>query len=278
MTKDSQPGHGPSSPAAPKQTEYDHHPAVLMLHGFFGNPRNWDACAAGLSACSRVLVPQFPLFGAQHRRDRLEHVMHFLGELLETEKARRVVVVGNSLGGQLAVTLATREPDRVAGLVLTGSSGLFERNFSNNIKRRPDREYLRGRIAEIFHDPSHVTEEMIDDVLDIAMDRHKALDALLLAKDIRETNVSPLLPRVRCPVLLIWGEDDKITPPSTAFEFQKLLPDARLVFLPKCGHAAMMEHPAEFNRLVEEFVQNVCTTPLHQSPPYLAIVNVQIGD
>ena len=240
-------------------------PVILMLHGFFGNPRNWDACAAALSPHARVLVPRLPLFGLHHRRDRIEHVLQFLGELLETEKAGHVIAIGNSLGGQLAVNLAVREPDRIAGLVLTGSSGLYERNLTNKIQRRPDRDWIRRRCAEIFYDPALVTEEMIDEVQAISRNRGMALDALLLAKSIRRVSVLELLPQVRCPVLLAWGEDDKITPPATAHEFQKLLPDSELIILPRCGHAAMMEHPAEFAHLVQKFIVRV--TDLIPLPP-----------
>src|ERR1044072_3013176 len=83
-------------------------PAVLMLHGFFGNPANWRACTERLSPQWRVLVPPLPLFGVKHREDRIEHVLKFLDELLAKENVRRIVIIGNSLGGQIGATFGLR--------------------------------------------------------------------------------------------------------------------------------------------------------------------------
>jgi 2-hydroxy-6-oxonona-2,4-dienedioate hydrolase len=234
-------------------------PAILMLHGFFGNAANWRACAELLSQRWRVLVPPLPLFGVKHREDRIEHVLKFLAELFTAENLRRVVIIGNSLGGQIGVNFALRWPERVAGLVLTGSSGLYERNLTNKVQRRPEREWLRARIAEIFFDPRHATEEMVDEIHALLNDRQKAFEILYLAKRIREDSVRELLPKLRCPVSLIWGADDRITPPETAWEFQALLPKAELHFIPECGHAAMMEQPEKFCELAENFLRRLIT-------------------
>ena len=232
-------------------------PVVLMLHGFFGGAHNWRACADALSPRYRVLAPQLPFFGLQPHEDRLGQVTDFLGGLMAEQNAGRMVIVGNSLGGHLAVNLALRAPERVVGLVLTGSAGLYERNLVRKIQRRPGRDWVRERIMEIFFDESLVTCEMVDEVLDLLDDRQKALGILRMAKTIRFASVRELLPQVRCPVLLIWGADDKITPPGTAREFQSLLPDADLHFISRCGHAPMMERPGEFTRLVEDFLRDV---------------------
>lgn len=227
---------------------------LLLLHGFFGNARNWRACVAAFSGRRNILAPQLPFFGLDHQADRIEHLMDYLRTLLVSHPAGQFVAVGNSLGGQLAVNLALRQPERVAGLVLTGSSGLYERNLTHRIQRRPPRDWVRGRIREIFFDESHVTDHQVDEVMALLYDRRKAYDILYLAKSIRNESLRDLLPRVSCPVSLIWGADDKITPPDTAREFKALLPQAELHFLSRCGHAAMMERPDEFNRLLKAFL------------------------
>ena len=229
-------------------------PAVLMLHGFFGGAQNWRACAEALSAHSRVLAPELPLFGEPRREDSLERLTGYLSQFIETEKARRLIVVGNSLGGQLAVNLALRQPLRIVGLVLTGSSGLQEWNLTYKIQRRPVRAWVYQRIAEVFCDASLVTDAMVDEVQTIFDDREKYMDALMLLKSIRATSLRGLLPQVRCPALLVWGTEDQVTPPGTANNFKRLLPDAELHFISRCGHAPMIESPEEFNRLVESFV------------------------
>jgi pimeloyl-ACP methyl ester carboxylesterase len=232
---------------------------VLMLHGFLGSPQNWRACAEVLSARWRVLVPQLPIFSGPAAADRQEHVLRFLVDLIVAEPARRVVVLGNSYGGQLALHLAQRQPDRVGGLVLTGSGGLYQPKAIRFFYHRPEREWMRGYIQKVFYDESLVTEAMVDEVEALFNNRKKLMEIVRLAKTLRKNSVRELLPQVRCPVRLIWGAEDKVTPPATAQEFQQLLPDAELHFIPRCGHAPMMEQPAEFNRLVEEFLQRVPT-------------------
>jgi pimeloyl-ACP methyl ester carboxylesterase len=242
-----------------KVTESEKHndPLLLLLHGFFGNAHNWRACVETLSRRWKVFAPQLPFFGLSHRRDRMDYLMQYLSDLIAAHQLNRIVIVGNSLGGQLAVTLALRESQRIAGLVLTGSSGLYERNLTGKIQRRPQREWVRDRIREIFYDARHVTDVQVDEIMGLLYDRRKALDILLLAKSIRNDSLRESLPQVACPVSLVWGADDQITPPDTAREFQNLLPDADLHLIPECGHAAMMEQPEIFNRLVEDFLQRL---------------------
>jgi pimeloyl-ACP methyl ester carboxylesterase len=69
---------------------------------------------------------------------------------------------------------------------------------------------------------------------------------------------------MHCPVLIVWGAEDRITPPSAAREFQKLLPDAELHFIPQCGHTPMLERPDEFTRLAEDFLRRVAARPTAQ--------------
>jgi pimeloyl-ACP methyl ester carboxylesterase len=238
-------------------------PVVLMLHGFLGSPRNWRHCAAAMSARRRVLVPELPIFTGLPLAERTEHVLQFLAALLRAEAARRVVVIGNSLGGQLGAYLAQREPERIIGLVLTGSGGLYQPKPARIFYRRPGREWLRGYIREIFFDEAMVTEDMVDELQAIFCDRKKLREVVRLAKSIRRASLREVLPKIYCPALLIWGADDKITPPSAARDFQKTLPDAELHFIPRCGHAPMLECPAEFNRLAEDFVQRVTPRAVH---------------
>jgi pimeloyl-ACP methyl ester carboxylesterase len=230
-------------------------PHLLLLHGFFGCAHNWRACVEALSLHWTIHAPELPFFGLNHKEDRLGHLIRHLEELLRGGGIERVVVVGNSLGGQLAVNLALRQPGRVAGLVLAGSSGLYERNLTTRVQRHPPREWVRDRVREIFYDEVHVTDRQVDEVMALIEDRSKAIDILLLAKSIRAQRLREALPRIECPVSLIWGADDRITPPETAREFKALLRDAELHFISRCGHAPMIEHPGEFTRLVEVFLR-----------------------
>jgi 2-hydroxy-6-oxonona-2,4-dienedioate hydrolase len=153
----------------------------------------------------------------------------------------------------VALHLALRLPQRVAGLVLTGASGLLERSFGTVPGMRPSRAWIADRVREVFFDPDCVSEQLIDDVASILHNRAclKLLVRLFLSA--RMDNVARLLHIIRCPALLIWGQDDIVTPPEAARQFHALLPDSELHILDRCGHAPMIEHPLCFARLLDNW-------------------------
>jgi pimeloyl-ACP methyl ester carboxylesterase len=231
------------------------HPAILLLHGMFGRADNWQSCARHLSAHWRVLAPTLPVLDLPHAETDVHALVRFVEELLDREGIGQVVIGGNSLGGHVALSVALRNPSRVAGLVLAGSSGLFERGFDRSMPRRPDREWIRGKIREVFFEEMHVTEALVSEVHDTIKDTRKALKMLQLAKSAKRENLRDILHQVRCPVLLVWGTEDSITPPVIAHDFKEQIPHAELHFIRECGHAPNIERPEELNRIVEQFLK-----------------------
>lgn len=136
-------------------------------------------------------------------------------------------------------------------MVLTGSSGLYENAFGGSFPRREDKEYLRQKIAVTFYDPAVATDDLVDEVHKIVNDRNKLVRILALAKSAIRHNMEKDLAKFTMPSCLIWGKDDTITPPKVAEEFHDKLPDSELFWIDQCGHAAMMEHPKEFNDLLD---------------------------
>lgn len=233
-------------------------PVVLLLHGMFGKAGHWQLCADHLAGRWPVLVPELPVFDMPSHETGVEGLGIFVKKMMDERDIQRVVIGGNSLGGHIALHMALRWPERVAALILTGSSGLFERSFERSIiPRRPTREWLRTKIREVFFDESHVTDALIDEVSDTILDPRRALKILRVAKSAKHDNLRDVLHRITCPTLLAWGADDNITPPSVAREFKECLPNAELRFIRDCGHTPMMERPQEFNRIVERFLQRL---------------------
>ncbi len=221
----------------------------------FGKTDNWGACAQHLrERWWNVLLPDLPVFEMPRHETGVGGLAGRAKELLDREGIQRAVIGGNSLGGHIALQVALRYPQRVAALILTGSSGLFERGFETRVPRRPSKDWLRAKVREVFYDESHVTEALIDEVKETMFDPRRALKIIRVAKSAKHDNLRHVLHQVRCPVLLAWGEDDNITPPSVAHEFKECLPNAELHFIPRCGHAPMMERPREFNQIVEQFL------------------------
>ncbi|MBT5090123.1 MAG: alpha/beta hydrolase, partial [Flavobacteriales bacterium] len=149
-----------------------------------------------------------------------------------------------------------KHPEMVSGLVLTGSSGLYENAMGDSFPRRGDKNYIRTKTEEVFYDPKVATDELVDKIFEIANNRVSILKLLGYAKSAIRHNMGQDLPHFKIPVCLIWGEHDKVTPPNVAEEFHELLPNSELHWIPLCGHAAMWEHPEEFSKIVLKFLND----------------------
>ncbi len=230
-------------------------PVVVLLHGMFGRADDWRRCAEHLRRHWCVVVPELPVLSLPSNEVGIQALVQFVERMLEEQHIEQVVLAGNSLGGHVALSVALRNPHRIAALVLAGSSGLFEKGDQRNVPRRPTREWVRERIREVFFDEMHVTETLINEVHETVNDFRQALKLVRLAKSAKHENLRDLLHQIRCPVLLVWGSDDRITPPVIAHEFKQQIPHAELQFIDRCGHAPTIERPAEFNRITEEFLR-----------------------
>ena len=146
-------------------------------------------------------------------------------------------MLGNSLGGHVGLLYTKLYPKNVLGLVLTGSSGLYESAMSDGYPRRGDYDFIRKKMREVFYDPAVATKEIVDEVFANISDRSKLIKTLALAKSAIRHNMAKDLPKMTTPTCLIWGKNDIVTPPKVAEEFKELLPNAELHWIDKCGHA-----------------------------------------
>jgi len=163
--------------------------------------------------------------------------------------------VGNSLGGHVGLLFTKNHPELVKALVLTGSSGLYENNMGDGYPKRGDYEYIKAKSEAVFYDPKIATKEIVDEVFKSVNDRNKLVRTLALAKSAIRHNMAKDLPHMNTPTALLWGSQDSVTPPNVAEEFERLLPDAELFWIDKCGHAPMMEHPDLFNEILLAWLQ-----------------------
>lgn len=229
-------------------------PPMVLLHGVFGKPADWRECQRHFLGACDVIAPKLPLEEATLFRSGFDHVVDYVADLLDSRGFARAILGGNSFGGQIALHVALQYPSRVAGLILAGSSGLFERGYAKRVPHRPDRAWLRNKMREVFFDESHITESFIDEIKQSLSDERRR-SLVRMAAAAKRNNLRAVLHKIHAPVLLIWGADDKITPPGVAHEFKELLPLADLEFIDECGHAPTLEKPHEFNRIVERFLQ-----------------------
>lgn len=228
---------------------------VVLLHGMIGGPGNWDpAIPAVVDSGFRAVVPRLPVFGLPRSQSTISGLVEWVVGFMDALGLDRPVVVGNSLGGHVAAMLAIRHPDRVGALGLVGSSGVREVDMGASSMRRKDREFIRARAARTFHDPAHVTDELLDAVMETINDRSSALRLIHLARSARKETVTEGLPGIEVPTLVVWGRQDQVTPPDVAVTLSRLLPHACLHWLDRCGHAPMMERPDRFREHLGGFL------------------------
>ena len=116
--------------------------------------------------------------------------------------------------------------------------------------KRSDYEVIKKKAQDVFYDPKVATKEIVDEVYETVNDRNKLIKTLAIAKSAIRHNMAKDLPNMHTPTCIIWGKNDNVTPPEVADEFYELLPDSDLFWIDKCGHAAMMEHPDTFNKIL----------------------------
>ncbi len=116
-------------------------------------------------------------------------------------------------------------------------------------------EVIKKKAQDVFYDPIIATKEIVDEVYETVNDRNKLIKTLAIAKSAIRHNMSKDLPNIKTPTCIIWGKNDNVTPPEVAEEFKQLLPDSELHWIDKCGHAAMMEQPDEFNKILDTWLQ-----------------------
>ena len=228
---------------------------VVLLHGLMGQMHHWDVVLDALGDGYRAIAPTLPVFHPGLREASVGALGRYVLRFLDALDIPRAVIGGNSLGGHVALRLALDHGERVSGLILTGSSGLFERGFASGVPHRPDRAWIRRKMEEVFFDPALVTEGWVEDVHRLVTTPASALRVLRLARDARRDNLEGRLGDIRVPTLLIWGLEDRITPPEVAERFRALIPDAHLWHLSQCGHTPMLERPEPFAEVLTDWLE-----------------------
>ncbi len=227
---------------------------LMLCHGLFGALSNFSDLIEKFRHTHKVVVPILPLFDLDILHTSVSGLEKHVAAFIEHKNYTNIHLLGNSLGGHVALVYVLKHPERVKSLTLTGSSGLFENAMGDSYPKRGDYEYIKNKTAQTFYDPAVATPELVDEVFEITKNRIKVIKIIALAKSAIRHNLGEELNQINQPTLLIWGKNDIVTPPFVAEEFKKLIPNSQLHFIDKCGHAPMMEVPVEFNSILEKFL------------------------
>jgi pimeloyl-ACP methyl ester carboxylesterase len=230
---------------------------LMLLHGLFDALSNFAQLIEYFRKHNQVIVPILPLLDMDILHTSVAGLAKYVHKFLEAKDYTGVHLLGNSLGGHVALVHTLKHPERIKSLILTGSSGLFENGMGDSYPKRGDYEYIKKKTELTFYDPKTATKELVDEVYSITNNRLKAIKIIALAKSAIRNNLGEELNQIKQPTLLIWGNNDTITPPFVAQEFNKLVPNSELYFVDKCGHAPMMEVPDEFNAILHKFLKKL---------------------
>jgi pimeloyl-ACP methyl ester carboxylesterase len=227
---------------------------LMLLHGLFGALSNFSDLIEHFKHTHKVIVPILPLYDLDLLHTTVKGLAKHVQQFIDHKGYDQIHLLGNSLGGHVGLVYILSHPEKIKTLTLTGSSGLFENAMGDSYPKRGDYEYIRAKTAETFYDPAVATKELVDEVFEITNSRIKVIKIIALAKSAIRNNLGEELGQIKVPTLLIWGKNDKVTPPFVAEDFHKLIPNSELAFIDQCGHAPMMEVPLAFNQILEKFL------------------------
>ena len=227
---------------------------LLLLHGLFGALSNWAGVINHFKSNYRVIIPLMPIHEMPIKEAGCEGLTEFIEGFIAFKGLDQFSLIGNSLGGHVALIYTLRHPEKIQRLILTGSSGLFENSMGGSYPKRGNYEYIKERVEYTFYDPKTASKALVDEVFEITNSIPKVMRIIAIAKSAQRNNMAKDIVRIKAPTLLIWGLNDTITPPEVGHEFNQLIPGSTLRFIDKCCHAPMMERPVEFNEIVAEWL------------------------
>lgn len=253
-------------------------PPVVLVHGHDGSWQSWIETLPHLAQRHRAVALDLPGFGSSPLpagEISISRYVATLDALCETLELGEAAFVGSSMGGLLCAELAASHPQRVRRLVLVAAAGLSRRYMhfpmwllanrlaplgalnrasramgarARSLARR--RRLRRAGLGASVRHPDRIAPELA--ALLIAAGGGPAGPAASAA--ILRHRLGERLAGVRCPTLIIWGEDDALLDVAAADEFERLIPAARKVILPDTGHLPMVEQPERFTALLDEFL------------------------
>lgn len=223
-------------------------PAVTLLHGLSGSHRWWLNTIPALATTFSVHVPELVGFGASRRPVRqpdMEEMAELLRRWLDAMGLQRTHLVGHSMGGQVSIHLAVRDPQRIRRLVLVSAAGI-----PHTLGVRE----LRRFVTEVSAPRAWIRPRRFAGT--IVLDAVRAGPRALVAatRNILRDDVRPLLPRITQPTLLLWGALDPLTPVDQGRLMASRIPDSRLVVFPTAAHIPMVECPDDLNAELHAFL------------------------
>lgn len=230
---------------------------LVILHGLMGGLSNFEGLFDFFPKNGyNVIAPELPVYNSTLLNTNVKYFAKYVKKFIDHKKLKNIVLIGNSLGGHVGLIFSKLYPKLVKGLVLTGSSGLYENSMGDSYPKREDYNFIKKKTQEVFYSPEIATKEIVDEIFEAVNNRKKLIKILAMAKSAIRHNMSSDLPKIINETAIIWGKNDTVTPPDVGVEFNNLIPNSELFWIDKCGHAPMMEHPEKFNKILIDWLKN----------------------
>jgi pimeloyl-ACP methyl ester carboxylesterase len=233
-------------------------PTVILLHGLGSVKEIWAANIGALSAKYNVYALDQIGFGHSDKplvEYKIATFVDFLHGFMQSQNLSKATLVGNSLGGWIAIDFAARHPQMVDKLVLVDSAGLAWEKAPAMDLNPASLADMRALLDSIFYDKKMVTDEF---VLQAFTNHVRNNDGFTIQRTLagfaQNQFEDTKLSSIHAPTLVVWGRQDELIPVSRSEKLRDGIPGAKLVVLEQCGHVPQLEKPAEFNQALADFL------------------------
>jgi pimeloyl-ACP methyl ester carboxylesterase len=234
-------------------------PAVILLHGLGASSEIWANSIAPLSTKYHVYAPDQLGFGHSDKPlldYKIATWVDFLEAFMQSQKIAKATLVGNSLGGWIALDFALQHPAMVEKLVLVNSAGLaFDRLPAIDLNPS-SMESTRALMKALFYNKQMVSDAFVQYVFvsHLRNNDGATIRSTLMGFSAQDQFEDKKLPSVRVPTLVIWGRDDELIPLARGEAFHQGIAGSKMVVIDQCGHLPQVEKPADFNRALMDFL------------------------
>ncbi len=236
---------------------------IIFCHGLFGSFRNFGQIGQELSSRFRVIVPCMPMYDAPLKKCTVEELAIYLEIFISDLGLKNCIVVGNSMGGGTVLKYAIHNLANVDKIILFASSGLSFIPMKGGYMKLKEISYVRDLLRDIFFDSSVLSEDEIYEVYKVMQNKQMLLRCLRFTSSTKRNFLHQDLKQLDIPTLVIWGNNDKVTPPFIGKEFESHIKNSTLHYLENCGHVPCYEKPTECLEIINEFLSRIARPKLN---------------